>query len=126
MNKRTILFLLSQLIVPVLSYAEDLQEVNIDIELSQRLSERRDSMQKLLSDIDTKYAETADLLSKIQLKIEQKRSSLDALSREMDGYQDDIDHLSKELGSQIRLAYTLGHKERLKLILNQTMHQENK
>ncbi len=122
MKKRCILLLLSQLIVPVLSYAEAPQDVDIDIELSQRLLERRDSMQKLLSVIDTKYAETTDLLNKIQLKIEQKRSSLDALSKEMDSYQDEIDHLSKELGAQIRLAYILGHKEKLKLILNQNDH----
>ncbi len=105
-----------------LSYAKVQQEVNTDIQLSQRLLERRDSMQKLLSDIDTRYGETADLLYRIQIKIEQKRSGLDELSKEILRYEIVIDKLSKELAEQVRLAYSLGHKEKLKLIINQNEH----
>ena len=37
-------------------------------------------------------------------------------------YENDIDKLGIELGEQVRLAYSLGHKEKLKLILNQNEH----
>ncbi len=98
MSKISAFYLLGHLSVSALSYAQVPQDVNIDIDLSHRLFDSRDSMQNLLSDIDTRYGETADLLYKIQIKIEQKRSSLDDLSMEMLRYENDIDMLGIELG----------------------------
>lgn len=120
--KRTLilLFLLSQF--DLCTYAEVIVSVNNDEVLSQRLSATRDSMQNLLSDIDRRYGETATLLNKIQAKIVQKRNNLESIRAEMDGYQEGIDKLSKEVADQVRLAYVLGQKEKLKLILNQHNH----
>ncbi len=120
--KRTLilLFLLSQF--DLCTYAEEIVSVNNDEVLSQRLLATRDSMQNLLSDIDRRYGETATLLNKIQAKIVQKRNNLESIRAEMDGYQEGIDKLSKEVADQVRLAYVLGQKEKLKLILNQRNH----
>jgi len=55
----------------------------------------------------------------LQIQIEQKRQNLDQIRQDMQAYQSEIDKLSKELAVQIRAAYTMGQKEKLKLLLNQ-------
>ena len=119
-KKLPIVFLLSQFYL--CCYAESLDLVNNDGGVFQLLLASKSSLQNLLSDVDRRYGETAYLLSKIQAKIEQKRHSLNDIRVEIEGYQEGIDNLSKELGDQVRLAYALGQKEKLKLILNQHDH----
>ena len=94
----------------------DINEVKKDM---QRLSEQKDTLQNLLADIEKHYGETAALLKTLQSQIEQKRQSLDKIRLDMQAYQNEIDRLSKELAGQIRAAYTMGQKEKLKLMLNQ-------
>lgn len=110
-------------------YAEDLQtsnqlnKVKSDIndvkQDMQRLSEQKDNLQNLLADIEKHYGETAAFLKTLQTQIEQKRQSLDKIRQDMQVYQKEIDKLSKELAGQIRAAYAMGQKEKLKLLLNQ-------
>ncbi len=118
--KLTIFFLLGLFCLS--SYAESFDSVNNDEGLFQRIFATKSNMQNLLSDVDKRYGEIAYLLNRIQDKIEQKRHSLNDVRVEMEGYQEGIDNLSKELGEQVRLAYALGQKEKLKLILNQHDH----
>ena len=110
-------------------HAEDLQtsgelnkvESNINAvkQDMQRLSEQKDSLQNLLADIEKRYGETAALLRTLQIKIEQKRQGLDKIRQDMQAFQQEIDKLSIELAGQIRAAYAMGQKEKLKLMLNQ-------
>jgi len=85
----------------------------------QRLSQQKDNLQNLLADIEKHYGEIAALLKTLQIQIEQKRQNLDQIRQDMQTYQSEIDKLSKELAVQIRAAYTMGQKEKLKLLLNQ-------
>ncbi|MFA5921881.1 MAG: peptidoglycan DD-metalloendopeptidase family protein [Methylococcaceae bacterium] len=94
----------------------DINEVKQDM---QRLSEQKETLQNLLADIEKHYGETAALLKTLQTQIEQKRQSLDKIRLDMQAYQNEIDRLSKELAGQIRSAYAMGQKEKLKLMLNQ-------
>jgi septal ring factor EnvC (AmiA/AmiB activator) len=113
-------------------YAEDFQTSNeltdaesgIDntAQSMQLLSEQKDRLQSLLSDIDKHYGETANELKKLQISIEQKRESLDKIRQDIDHHQGDVEKINKELGEQMRLAYAMGQKEKLKLLFNQENH----
>jgi septal ring factor EnvC (AmiA/AmiB activator) len=110
-------------------YAEDAQtsnelnKVESDInnvkEDMQRLSEQKDSLQNLLADIEKHYGETAASLKTLKTQIEQKRRSLSTIRQDMQTYQEEIDRLGNELAGQVRAAYAMGQKEKLKLLLNQ-------
>jgi septal ring factor EnvC (AmiA/AmiB activator) len=110
-------------------YAEDLQtstelnkvesDINEVTQNMQHLSEQKDSLQSLLADIEKHYGEIAALLKTLQSKIDKKRDSLDNIRQDMQGYQSEIDKLSKQLADQIKVAYAIGQKEKLKLLLNQ-------
>ncbi|MGR8997731.1 MAG: murein hydrolase activator EnvC family protein [Gammaproteobacteria bacterium] len=94
----------------------DINEVKQDM---QRLSQQKDSLLNLLADIEKRYGDTAASLKTLQAQIGQKRQSLDKIRQEMRVYQSEIDKLSKELAGQIRSAYAMGQKDKLKLMLNQ-------
>jgi len=112
-----------------LGYAEDLQtntelnkvesDINNVTQNMQRLSEQKDTLQSLLADTEKHYGETAALLKILQAQIDRKRQSLDKIRENIDIYQTEIDKLSKELADQIKVAYAIGQKEKLKLLLNQ-------
>jgi septal ring factor EnvC (AmiA/AmiB activator) len=112
-----------------LGYAEDLQtntelnkvesDINNVTQTLQRLSEQKDTLQSLLADTEKHYGETAALLKILQAQIDRKRQSLDKIRENIDIYQTEIDKLSQELADQIRVAYAVGQKEKLKLLLNQ-------
>jgi len=106
-----------------LKTSNELNKVESDIngvqQDMQRLSQQKDNLQNLLADIEKHYGEIAALLKTLQIQIEQKRQNLDQIRQDMQAYQSEIDKLSKELAVQIRAAYTMGQKEKLKLLLNQ-------
>ena len=106
-------------IVCACSYAEELITVHADTEAMQRLSEQRDIMQNLLSDVDKRYGETAAVLKKLQSQIEQKRKILENIRQDIDRYKTDVDKLRNELVEQVRVAYAFGQKNKIKLLLNQ-------
>jgi septal ring factor EnvC (AmiA/AmiB activator) len=94
----------------------DINEVKQDM---QRLSQQKDTLQNLLADTERHYGDTAALLKALQTQIDQKRQILVKIRQNMQVYQNEIDKLSKELAGQIRAAYAMGQKEKLKLMLNQ-------
>ncbi|WP_262966971.1 murein hydrolase activator EnvC family protein [Methylobacter psychrophilus] len=113
-------------------YAEDLQanpelnelnKVESDItgvtQTLQQLAEQKDALQSLLAEIEKHYGEIAASLKILQGQIEKKREGLDKIRDDMQGYQAEVDKLSKQLADQIRVAYAIGEKEKLKLLLNQ-------
>ncbi len=128
MRKKLFLFLVLVARVTY-GYTEELQsgndlslvESNIDTVKHSiaQLSEQKNSMQSLLSEIDKNYGQRAAILKKLQVTIEQKRQSLDTIHRDMDVHRSEIESLNNELANQVRLAYALGQKEKLKLLLNQ-------
>ena len=128
MRKKLFLFLVLVARVTY-GYTEELQsgndlslvESNIDTVKHSiaQLSEQKNSMQSLLSEIDENYGQRAAILKKLQVTIEQKRQSLDTIHRDMDVHRSEIESLNNELANQVRLAYALGQKEKLKLLLNQ-------
>lgn len=128
MRKKLFLFLVLVARVTY-GYTEELQsgndlslvESNIDTVKHSiaQLSEQKNSMQSLLSEIDKNYGQKAAILKKLQVTIEQKRQSLDIIHRDMDVHRSEIESLNNELANQVRLAYALGQKEKLKLLLNQ-------
>lgn len=128
MRKKLFLFLVLVARVTY-GYTEELQsgndlslvESNIDTVKHSiaQLSEQKNSMQSLLSEIDKNYGQRAAILKKLQVTIEQKRQSLDIIHRDMDVHRSEIVSLNNELANQVRLAYALGQKEKLKLLLNQ-------
>ena len=112
-----------------LGLAEDLQseselnkvesDINTVKQAMQRLSEQKGSLQNLLADIEKRYGETAATLKALQIKIEQKYQSLDKIRQDTRAYELKIEQLNKELAGQVRAAYAMGQKEKLKLLLNQ-------
>ena len=126
-KKLVYVFLLGALVSH--AYAEDLQtndelsKVESDIngvkQAMQRLSQEKDNLQNLLAETEKHYGETAALLKTLHAQIEKKRESLDTIRLDMVSYEAEIDTLSKELAGQIKLAYAIGQKEKLKLLLNQ-------
>ncbi len=113
-------------------YAEDLQvnpefnelnkvesDINGVTQTLQQLAEQKDALQSLLAEIERHYGEIAASLKTLQGQIEKKREGLDRIRDDMQGYQAEVDRLSKQLADQIRVAYAIGEKEKLKLLLNQ-------
>ncbi|MDD5462859.1 MAG: peptidoglycan DD-metalloendopeptidase family protein [Methylococcales bacterium] len=94
----------------------DIDEVRQDM---QRLAQQKDSLLNLLADIEKRYGETAASLKALQAQIEKKGQSLDNIRHEIQIYQTEIEKLSKELAGQVRSAYAMGQKDKLKLMLNQ-------
>lgn len=85
----------------------------------QQLSLKKDALNDMLADIEKRYGETAALLKKLQTDIERNRSGLNNIRSEMSVLKSEINKQNKELAGQIRSAYMMGRKERLKLLLNQ-------
>ncbi len=72
-----------------------------------------------LEEIENRYGETAAVLNTLREQIEQKRQNLVSIHQQMEQNQDEVSRQSKALAGQIRSAYVMGQKEKLKLVLNQ-------
>lgn len=128
MRKKIILcFLLatfiSQGIADVLQKSKQLDEVRSDIKAVQqnmeRIRQEKDTLTAQLADIERRYGETVALLKVLQEQIDRNRQNLSKTQLEVQGYQDEVKRQSKELAGQIKSAYAMGQKEKLRLILNQ-------
>ena len=80
---------------------------------------KRDSLSKQLRKIEKQYGKTAGSLYELKLKIKQKQQRLKDIQQEMQQRQADAKLQSHELSGQIKAAYIMGKKEKLKLLLNQ-------
>jgi septal ring factor EnvC (AmiA/AmiB activator) len=85
----------------------------------QRIKEQRDAMQDLLAEVEQRYGETASLLRTLQQQVDEKRESLDKIPLEIKKLEEEIAQCNKELSDQVRAAYAVGQKARLKLMLSQ-------
>lgn len=128
MRKKIVLcFLLttfiSQGIADVLQKSKQLDEVRSDIKAVQqnmeRIQQEKDTLTAQLADIERRYGETVALLKVLQEQIDRNRQNLSKTQLEVQGYQDEVKRQNKELAGQIKSAYAMGQKEKLRLILNQ-------
>jgi murein hydrolase activator len=85
----------------------------------QRISQQRDAMQNLLTEVEQRYAETAAVLRKLQMEVDGKRASLEKIPAQIEGLENGIAQCHKELSEQVRAAYAIGQQPRLKLLMNQ-------
>ena len=72
-----------------------------------------------LEEIEKRYGETAAELNALQVQVEQKRQNLVNIRKEMAQTEDEISRQNKALAGQMKAAYAMGQKEKLKLMLNQ-------
>lgn len=114
---------ISQVIADVSQKSKELDEVQSDIRAveqnMERIQREKDTLTTQLSDIERKYGETVALLKELQEQIDQRRQSLSKTQLNIQNYQDEIRKHNKELAGQIKAAYAMGRKEKLKLMLNQ-------
>jgi murein hydrolase activator len=102
---------------------KQLDQVQSDIssvtQRMQYLKKQRDDMQDLLADVEKRYGDTAAGLRTLQLQVDEKRESLEKIPLEISKLEVEIALCNKELADQVRAAYMIGQKARLKLMLSQ-------
>lgn len=107
----------------VFEQSQELNRVQVFIETlkkkMQNIVLQKTTLSEQLADIENRYGETAALLRTLQQQADRKRRSLDEVRREIESSQKEITRLSKALSGQIRAAYAMGKKEKLRLILSQ-------
>jgi len=102
---------------------EELSEVQSDIAAAgqnmQRIQLQKNTLNAQLGEVEKLYGKTAALLRTLQAQVEQKRQNLTKIQQEKQRLQDEVAKQNKELAGQIKAAYAMGQKEKLKLLLNQ-------
>ncbi|MDI1291486.1 MAG: peptidoglycan DD-metalloendopeptidase family protein [Methylobacter sp.] len=102
---------------------EELNQVQSGIEAAsenrQRIQLQKNTLNTQLGEVETLYGRTAALLRTLQQQVEQKRQNLNKIQQEMHDSKTEVVRQNKELAGQIKAAYAMGKKEKLKLLLNQ-------
>lgn len=102
---------------------EELNEIQSGItaasENIRRVQQQKNTLNTQLGEVEKLYGRTAALLRTLQGQVEQKRQNLTRIRQEKQGLQDEVAKQNKELAGQIKAAYAMGQKEKLKLLLNQ-------
>ena len=102
---------------------EELNQVQSGIKAAsenrQRIQLQKNRLNRQLSEVETLYGKTAALLRTLEQQVEQKRQNLSEIKQEMHEFKVDVAKQNKELAGQIKAAYAMGKKEKLKLLLNQ-------
>jgi septal ring factor EnvC (AmiA/AmiB activator) len=93
--------------------------VGVSEQTLQQLSQHKEGLNDLLAEIEKRYGETAATLKKIQGEIEHANQSLNKIRTEVETLNAEIKKENKDLSRQIRSAYVMGQKGKLKLLLNQ-------
>jgi septal ring factor EnvC (AmiA/AmiB activator) len=128
MRKRLVLgFLLSACVcqgrAEISENSEELTKVQSGLEAAnqnmQRLLQKKNALNAQLSEVEKLYGNAAALLRMLKNQVEQKRQNLTKIRQEMRGLEDEMATQSKEIAGQMKSAYMMGQKEKLKLLLNQ-------
>lgn len=102
---------------------EELNKVQAGIKAAsqnmQHIQLQKNILNTQLGEVETLYGRTAALLKTLQSQVEQKRQNLTKIQQEKQSLQDEVAKQNKELVGQIKAAYAMGQKEKLKLLLNQ-------
>jgi septal ring factor EnvC (AmiA/AmiB activator) len=103
--------------------SKELDEVQLNINAvqheMQRIQLEQNTLNTQLAEIEKRYGETAASLKKIKQQVERQRQNLTHIRQETHVLQNEIANQNEELAGQIKAAYAMGQKERLKLMLNQ-------
>jgi len=128
MRKRLVLgFLLSACVcqgrAEISENSEELTKVQSGLEAAnqnmQRLLQKKNALNAQLSEVEKLYGNAAALLRMLKNQVEQKRQNLTKIRQEMRGLEDEMATQSNEIAGQMKSAYMMGQKEKLKLLLNQ-------
>ncbi len=107
----------------ILGRNDELNEVQSGIEAAgqnmQHLQLRKNTLNTQLGEVEKLYGKTVALLRTLQNQVEQKRRDLSRIRQEVAKSQNQIAEQNKELAGQMKAAYAMGQKEKLKLLLNQ-------
>lgn len=102
---------------------KELNEVQSGIKAAgqnmQRIQLQKNTLNTQLGEVEKLYGKTAALLRTLQAQVEQKRQNLTKIQQEKQSLHDEVAKQNKELVGQIKAAYAMGQKEKLKLLLNQ-------
>jgi septal ring factor EnvC (AmiA/AmiB activator) len=102
---------------------EQLNAVQSDIaatnENMRRIQQKKNTLNTQLGEVEKLYGRTAALLKTLQAQVEQKRRNLNKIEQEKQNLYDEVEKQNKELAGQLKAAYAMGQKEKLKLLLNQ-------
>ncbi|MCX7101743.1 MAG: peptidoglycan DD-metalloendopeptidase family protein [Methylobacter sp.] len=85
----------------------------------QRIQLQKSELNTQLGEVEILYGRTAALLRTLQRQVELKRQNLVRIRQEMQGLQGEVIKQNKELAGQMKAAYAMGQKEKLKMLLNQ-------
>lgn len=94
----------------------DIKQINENIE---QIKIKRNLLSKQLRNIEKQYGKTAGSLKELKQKIGGKKRRLKEIKTEVKSRHDDLIFQNRELSGQIKAAYIMGKKEKLKLLLNQ-------
>ncbi len=86
---------------------------------TQHVQLQKTSLNSQLGEVEKLYGKTVALLRTLQEQVEQKRRNLGKIHQEMLKSQDEVTRQNNELAGQMKAAYAMGQKEKLKLLLNQ-------
>ncbi len=102
---------------------EQLLEVQSGIKAAsqnrQRIQLQKNTLNAQLSEVEMLYGRSAALLKALQTQVELKRENLLKIQQEILKSSAEITKQNKELAGQMKAAYAMGQKEKLKLLLNQ-------
>jgi septal ring factor EnvC (AmiA/AmiB activator) len=114
---------INQGIAGVSQKSKELGEIQSDIKSveqnMERIQQKKDALTAQLAGIEKRYGKTVALLKDLQEQINQKRQNLSKTQEEITHYQNEVRKHNQELAGQIKAAYAMGRKEKLKLMLNQ-------
>ncbi len=84
-----------------------------------QIIQQKNSFNKQLGEVEKLYGKTTALLKALQGHVEQRRQNLSKIRQEMHSLNGELTKQHDELAGQIKAAYAMGQKEKLKLLLNQ-------
>lgn len=124
MRKKLLFVLLLGLFVHT-GYAETEESVDTQSgfdatdEDGQRMRLQRSALNVQLGEVEKLYGKTNALIKTLQIQVEQKRRNVSRIRQEMNSLQEEVARQNSELAGQIKAAYAMGQREKLKLLLNQ-------
>lgn len=81
--------------------------------------DKAELLNKQLAEIDKLYGNTSAILKNLETLTAKQKQNLAKIHTEIQALTQEINKQNDELSGQIKTMYAMGHKERLKLLLNQ-------
>jgi septal ring factor EnvC (AmiA/AmiB activator) len=118
-----LVFLIKEVVAESFTKPENLGKIRADIDVTektvQQLTFKKNLLQNQLAKIEKRYGQTTALLRTLHAHVAQNQQALSKIQSEIFQHRQEIARQNNELSGQIRAAYAMGEKEKLKLILNQ-------